>query len=497
MSSPAIYKMSQGICFPPLERLEIERTDMVSVLLTMNFRTRRRPCRSWKNGLALLCGALLLNSYVPCFGADADIRRDATVEAVDRVMPSVVNIATETIINVRDPFEDLIRQYFDPYHHRQPPHSQLSLGSGVIIDEEGYLLTNDHVIRRADKIWVKVYTNEAPYEATLISSNPKSDVALLKLQAKPGERFAAVRFAKDDDLLLGETVLALGNPFGLGASVSRGILSSKSRSAPKENSQLDIPNWLQTDASINPGNSGGPIINLRGELIGLNVAILSDAQGIGFAIPIKQVSLALSEILTPESSGKSLWFGARVKVGPPPLIISAVQAQSPADKAGLKPGDNVLQVNGKAPKGFIDFNKQLIDNPKQDVTLSIQRNGESRKVKVSLVPEKSFFNADLIEQMLGLRLQELTPQLARAFGLNSTQGFVITGVDKDSPAAQSLQPGYLVMGVDGQSPADLLATAKLLYLKKKGEKTQLDVVAQQRRGSFITYQQGSVEIPIR
>ena len=163
--------------------------------------------------------------------AESDVRRDATVLAVEKVMPSVVNIATETIIQVRDPFEEFFRQFWDPYHRRQPPNSQYSLGSGVIIDEEGYLLTNDHVVRRADKITVKFCTGTNVYTATVVASDPKSDVALLKLNARPGEKFKAIQFAREDDLLLGETVLALGNPFGLGGSVSRGILSSKSRIA--------------------------------------------------------------------------------------------------------------------------------------------------------------------------------------------------------------------------------------------------------------------------
>ncbi|MDB6111394.1 MAG: 2-alkenal reductase, partial [Pedosphaera sp.] len=375
--------------------------------------------------------------------------------------------------------------------------SQVSLGSGVIMDEEGYVLTNDHVVQRASKIWVKVHTNDTPYEAKLIASNPKSDVALLKIQARPGDRFTAVRFAKDDDLLLGETVLSLGNPFGLGGSVSRGILSSKNRVVPKEADQLDWPNWLQTDASINPGNSGGPLVNLRGELIGLNVAILSQAQGIGFAIPIRQVSEALSGIFTPETSGKALWFGAHVKVGPAPITVTTVQPQSPADRAGLKPGDQILKVNTRAPRGFINFNEMLVNQPRPEVTLTILHQGESRDVTVQMVPEKSFFNADLIQQRLGVQLQEITPQLARAFGLNSTDGFIVAGVDRNATEAQELQPGYLVTGIDGQTPADLTAAAKMLYGKKKGERVQLNVVAQQRRGSFVSYRQGSVELPVR
>ena len=148
---------------------------------------------------------------------DNDIRRDASVLAVEKVMPSVVNIATETIIHVRDPFEEFFRQFY----HR--PQAQYSLGSGVVIDEAGYLLTNDHVVRRADKIAVKFCTGTNVYEATVVASDSKSDVALLKLKARPGEKFSAIRFAPPDDLLLGETVLAMGNPLGLGGSVSHGI----------------------------------------------------------------------------------------------------------------------------------------------------------------------------------------------------------------------------------------------------------------------------------
>jgi len=427
---------------------------------------------------------------------ELDVRRDATVVAVERVMPSVVNIATETVINLRDPFDDMLQNYFNIFRRHQPS-SQVSLGSGVIIDEAGYILTNDHVVRRATKIWVKINTNNAPYEARLVASNSRSDVALIKIQAKPGEHFASVRMAQDDDLFLGETVLALGNPFGLGGSVSRGILSSKSRIAPKESDQLDWPNWLQTDASINPGNSGGPLVNLHGDLIGLNVAMLSDAQGIGFAIPIKQVSEALSGIFTPETSGKGLWFGARVRAGGTPVTVTTVQARSPADKAGLKPGDTIVEVNGLPPKSFIDFNEILIDNPKSEAKLVVKRGAERRDLTVKLVPEASFFNADLIEQRLGVRLQELTPQLARSFGLSSTEGLVVADVENETPAAEALRSGFIVTAIDGQAPGNLTAAAKLLYGKKKGENVRLDFVAQRKRGGFVAYQQMAAEIPVR
>jgi serine protease Do len=434
--------------------------------------------------------------------ADDDIRRDATVRAVEKVMPSVVNIATETIIHVRDPFEEFFRQFVYPYHRQQPPNSQYSLGSGVVIDEAGYLLTNDHVVRRADKIAVKFCTGTNVYEATVVASDPKSDVALLRLKARPGEKFSAIRFAPVDDLLLGETVLAMGNPFGLGGSVCRGILSSKSRIVAKEGEPMDIPNWLQTDAPINFGNSGGPLVNLRGELIGINVAVLRNyqgevAEGIGFAIPIRRVLEALSDIF-PTEFVKSFWFGARVKVGTTPLVVMSVQPQSPAGEAGLKSGDAILQVNGKPPKSFIDFADLLAAKPTTEVTLKIQRGTAQKEVGVRLVPERSVFNSALIRDKLGLDLEEVTPELSARYGLRASEGYLITGVLNDSPAAAAgLERGILVTGIDGQTPPDLTAAAKLLYPKKKGDRVLLDIAIRQRRGNYYVLRTGSVELVAR
>ena len=357
-------------------------------------------------------------------------------------------------------------------------------------------------MRRADKIAVKFCTGTNLYSATVVASDPKSDVALLKLNARPGEKFRAIQLAHEDDLLLGETVLALGNPFGLGGSVSRGILSSKSRIVPKEGEPLDIPNWLQTDAPINLGNSGGPLVNLRGELIGINVAVLNEvegqrAQGIGFAIPIRRVLEALSDIF-PTEFVKAYWFGARVKVGTTPLVITTVQAQSPAGKAGLKVGDAILQVNGKPPKSFIEFTDLLAAGAGSDVTLAIQRGSARKDIAVRLVLEKTVFNAGMIRDKLGLNLEELTPQTAARFGVGASEAFLITGVQGDSPAAGAgLQGNILVTALDGQLPTDLSAAAKLLYAKKKGERVQLGIAVPQRMGNFNVLRQGAVELPVR
>ena len=237
----------------------------------------------------LICLGLLSAWSVPqaslSAAPGADVRRDATVNAIEQVLPSVVNIATENIIEYHDWYDELLRQF---YGVRPPVRKSLDLGSGVIIDEEGYVLTNFHVVRRANRIQVKLWDGRE-YEADRIVATTASDVALIKIRAKPGERFKAIKFAADDDLLLGETVIALGNPFGLGGSVTRGILSSKNRRPSTGEEPLGMEDWLQTDAAINPGNSGGPLVNLRGELIGLNVAVYRDEhageRGIGVGFP--------------------------------------------------------------------------------------------------------------------------------------------------------------------------------------------------------------------
>jgi len=248
----------------------------------------------------------------------ANVRRDATVQAVEEVLPSVVNIATATVVEYPDFYSPLLREFYG-WGNRTPRERLNSIGSGVVINEDGWVLTNLHVVRRASRIQVKMWDGQV-YEAEpfvlgqdyIAIGTEHSDVALVKLKLPEGVKLKAIQFAPEDDLMLGETVLALGNPFGLGGTVTRGILSSKNRRPSTGEEPLDYQDWLQTDAAINPGNSGGPLINLNGELIGLNVAVYREGQGIGFAIPIRQVNEALSHFFTPEIS-HGLWFGARLK----------------------------------------------------------------------------------------------------------------------------------------------------------------------------------------
>ncbi len=432
----------------------------------------------------LLLGVIGLCGTFTGFSQEDDIRRDATVKVVEEVMPCVADILTKSIVPVRNPFERMQRQIwggrqFDEY---------ISAGSGVVIDEDGYLLTNEHMIHGAEQIAVRFGTGTNEYEATVLASDPKIDVALLQLKGKPGETFHAIKFAPEDDLLLGETVLALGNPLGLGGTVTRGILSSKSRATLREGEQTTYRNLLQIDAPINHGNSGGPLVDLKGELIGINAQVVNQdvngepVQGIGFAIPIRLVEEALSDI--PTEFVKSYWFGARVKVGTYPLVIASVQAESPADRAGLKVGDIVLQVNGKVPRNFIKFGALLASNAPATTPLTIRRGENESDINVRLIPVSEVFNAKMVQDKLGLTFQD------------NSSGFLITDVETNSPAATAgLQAGMTVQAIDYQDlPKDIIELAKMLYAKKRGEPVQLYISFMQKVGNFNVSRQGWVPL---
>jgi len=463
-----------------------------------------KPVRmKWIVG-GLLLGASGLVANAATTVSATDVRRDATVEAVQRVMPAVVNIRTETIVERRDPFERMLQEFWGPYYRQRGPETTYSLGSGVIIDEDGWVLTNFHVVSRATKVFVRLADGKE-FEAERVVGTSFTDVALLKITNPKGEKFTAIKFAADDDLLLGETVISLGNPFGLGGSVSKGILSSKSRRPPTESEPLEVEDWLQTDAAINPGNSGGPLVNLRGELIGVSVAVYREGQGIGFAIPVRRVSAALAEMYSPETL-KSLWFGARVRPGVFPLMVASVQPESPAGKAGLRAGDQIVEVNGRIPKRFIEFVRELVAADTSNVVaLAIQRGTERKPVNLRLVRESSFFNSDLVRKKIGLVVEELTPQLAAHLGLGEKRGVIINDVDRDSPAARAgLQKNMIITTVDGQvtwhekQPApSYVPVAKALYAKARGEKSQFEVIIPRRRGPYIEFQQAKVEVPVR
>ncbi|MEJ5238175.1 MAG: trypsin-like peptidase domain-containing protein [Limisphaera sp.] len=424
----------------------------------------------------------------------ADVRRDATVVAIERVLPTVVNIATTRIVEYRDPYQDLFYQFYGrraPVERREEPSS---IGSGVIIDEEGYILTNFHVLRRASRVYVKLQDGRV-LEAEPLVYTPHKDVALLKVRAPEGERFPAIVFAEEDDLILGETVIALGNPYGLGTSASRGILSSKARRPPVEGEPLGTQDWLQTDAGINPGNSGGPLINLRGELIGINVAVYREAQGmgVGFAIPVKQINEALSEFFSPEVTA-ALWFGAKVKGLRPPLTVVSVQSGSPAARAGLREGWQIEGVDGRPVRGLVELNRRLTAATDRPVTLELRDGTTRRTARVQLI---SF--EDLIRQKLGLRLLHPTPQVAASFQVNPGEGLYIESVEPGSPAARVRMPaGSLLVGLDDQAVGSLYQVADVLMRKESGDPVILTLVVPRRLGAaYVEYRQVRMEARVR
>jgi len=453
---------------------------------------------SWRSRTRLACLTVLcvaaLGSGVhlaqtQAQAVTADIRHDATVDAVRRVMPSIVNIGTERLVEVSDPFEEMFRQFYGPRY-------QTSLGSGVIIDEEGYILTNQHVVNRARRIQIKLSEDAGgqEYEAELVSSIITTDVALLKIIQDPKQKprkFKAVNFAKDDDLRLGETVLALGNPFGLGGSVSRGILSSKQRADSKQNEELGVSNWLQTDASINPGNSGGPIINILGEMIGMSEAILPGAQGIGFAIPIKDIRDALGQIFVPESRGR--WFGAIVRPDSDTLRVEIVETNAPASAAGLRAGDQILQVNGKTPRGF-EFHRWLREETNSVFKLTVSRQGGQKELSVRMISL-----GEMARQRMGLDLQEVSRQLGRQLGLPEYSGLLIAGVENGGPAqAAELKRYFLITGVDQTRVQSLAGLVSAIHGKSKGDMITISLLIPQTHGDeILNYAKGFTRLKLR
>ncbi len=414
---------------------------------------------------------------------------------VSRDEPAVVNISTTQVIDRKqqpqgprgrgqDPFQDFFNRFFDSPD--QSPEAERSLGSGMIVDKKGFILTNNHVIEQATKIQVQLNGDPTLYTAKLVGADEETDLAVIKIDLN--RALPILRLGNSDGVQVGDWVLAIGSPFGLQATVTAGIVSAKDRG----NVGRQFQHFLQTDAAINPGNSGGPLINLRGELIGLNVAMYREGQGIGFAIPIRQVTEALSEIFIPEVL-HALSFGARIKSGPYPLLVTTVEPNRPADKAGLKVGDQILQVDGKTPKGFIECS-ELLNVSHRPTTLLVARKGsEPRKLTVSLTPL-----AMVIKEKLGIDLKELTPELVRALGVKSKVGLLIADVEKGGPAEPAqLQSGFLITSINAQTTTDLMSAVEILAARKKDERVRLTVLVPQRAGKLVGYRQGSVDVKLR
>jgi serine protease Do len=408
------------------------------------------------------------------------------------VMPAVVNIRTESRQRTQDLSELFGSDLFDRFFGQQEPRGQgqgqqrpreqvvQAAGTGFIIDKAGFILTNNHVVDGASKIKVSLYgeDDDQEYDAKVIGRDTLTDSALIELTEKPNHTLPEVKFGDSTQMQPGDWVMAIGNPFGLAHTVSVGVISALERPfAVAEGRSAQV---LQTDAAINPGNSGGPLLNLRGEVIGINTAIFTDARqqgniGIGFAIPSNTVRELLPQLrvgkITRGRIGVSVGpvqreavdeFGLKDRKG---AVVSSVAPDSAASKAGLEPGDVIIQYNGK-PVDNRDELVRMVVNTKPGTTVPVRvvRDRAERTLSVTVeeldleaetsVARSSTPDADPAQETssgFGITLQNVTPEIARRLRLDDRRGAVITDVEQGSPAQRAnLQPGDVIVRVGRQ-----------------------------------------------
>ncbi len=362
-----------------------------------------------------LCFALLVAGFwlgtVPAGTPPSSSRVTPTVQAVAKIMPSVVSIGTTEYRRIADPW----LSYFDAPPGYVPVIAEyIPLGSGVVVDASGLVLTNYHVVARANDIRVRLDSGQVCL-AVQLAHDRVNDLCLLELQNLPaGTVLGAADFAVPGDLLLGETVIAVGNPFGYEHTVTKGILSAKNRVVSPDG-KMRFTDILQTDAAINPGNSGGPLINLDGQLIGINVAIRQDAEGIGFAIPLERIEKILATWMVPARRTTSI-LGlvpeTRVVDGVVQAVVGTVEPQTPAAEAGIQPGTGIEAVNGTVVHRAIEVSRLLFQVGAED-SLHLRLAG-GRNITLKAKPMNS---VQLVRRRLGLRVQALTPALREAMGI--------------------------------------------------------------------------------
>ena len=409
---------------------------------------------------------------------------------VSKVAPAVVNISTVRVVRgpgpvfkyffgpfeEGDPFKEFFERFFGDIPQRE--FRQKSLGSGFIISKDGYILTNNHVVEKATEIRVRLL-NKEQFEAKVIGRDPKTDIALIKIKAN--HSLSAATLGDSDALRVGDWVIAIGNPFGLGHTVTVGIISAKERiigAGPYDN-------FLQTDAAINPGNSGGPLVNLEGKVVGINTAIVAQAQGIGFAIPINMAKYILSQL---KERGKVMrgWLGVMIQEVTPEIahalglkevkgaLVADVTPGSPADKADIRRGDVIIEYNGKKIEEMNELPRLVANTPVgKSVPIKIWRNGKIKQltVKVGELEEKvAKGERRYAPQDLGLKVEELTPYLAQRLGVKRIHGVIITYVVPGSPAHEAgLSRGDIILKINRHPIEDLNDYQEVINSAKPGD----------------------------
>ena len=380
-------------------------------------------------------------------------RRTPVVAVVERVSPSVVNISAESIVREVDPF---FGNFFGGSRQRK---SQ-SLGSGLIIDASGLVVTNEHVIEGASRILVTTLDGRE-LEATVLGSDRDADLAVLKVAAKG---LPATPLGKSANLLMGETVVAVGNPFGLSHTVTTGVLSARGRTVGGSGGggrRALFTDFLQTDASINPGNSGGPLVNLDGQVIGINTAIIQGASGIGFAIPADRAQRVVDDLLR-FGELQPLWLGMRLMTIDPELaaregyavahgvLVERVDDGSPAARAGVLSGDLVTAVDGRPVAAREDLSTAYYSvPPATPLLLELRRGKETLKFAVAAIRPPQGMGLRLLESSVGLRVEVQRGRL------------VVASVARGSAADErGLEPGDVVLGANGNEVADAEALGR-------------------------------------
>ncbi|WP_353683558.1 DegQ family serine endoprotease [Thermodesulfovibrio sp. 3907-1M] len=426
---------------------------------------------------------------------------NAMAEVIQAVRPSVVNIYTTKKIKrpgIPFPFDDpFFRRFFGEefgdMFERPREYTQTALGSGVIVDPSGYILTNYHVIKGADEIKVKLYDKRV-FDGTVIGYDAKTDIAVIKIKA---DGLRAIKWGDSDKLKVGETVIAIGNPYGLNLTVTSGIVSATGRANVGIS---DYEDFIQTDAAINPGNSGGPLVNVRGELVGINTAIFSTTggyQGIGFAIPSNMAKTVMDSLIKHKKVIRG-WLGVTVQDLDTEMakaaklkevkgaVVTDVQEGSPAEKAGLMRKDIIISFDGKEVEDSAHLRNMVVNTPPgKTVNMEIVRNGKHHSVTVTIGELPAAQQLSQAESVLaGISVDNLTNKLRSELNVpKKINGVVITSIDPNSPAEGLLQKGDVIMEINNEKINNV---KDFMRVAKKAQNEAIVWFYRNGRVSYIT-----------
>src|SRR4051794_7780688 len=390
---------------------------------------------------------------------------------VQRVQPAVVNVYAAKMVRDRNPLLDdpIFRRFFG-VPGQQPEQMQRSLGSGVMVDSSGLVVTNVHVIEGADEVKVSL-SDKREFEAEIVLKDPRTDLAVLKLKGAQ-EQFPMLEFANSDELLVGDVVLAIGNPFGVGQTVTHGIISALART---QVGITDYQFFIQTDAPINPGNSGGALVDMAGRLVGVNTAIFSrsgGSQGIGFAIPANMVRVVVASAKSGGKAVKRPWLGARLQAVTPEIaetlglrlpsgaLVANVAPNSPAARAGLKLSDLIVAIDGQTVDDPNAFDYRFATRPLGGFAqVDVQRDGKTLKLSIPLETAPDTGRDEIVltgrSPFQGAKVANISPAVAEELRLDAnTEGVVVTELADDAAAASvGFQKGDIILAVNNQKIA--------------------------------------------